>query len=77
MATKGTGNLKNDLNRGLGPAASNIALGDMMETIISNQNYIMAKLDAIGAAGASSTAIATAAGTTNVATKTMVLPSKM
>ena len=77
MGIKGTGNLKNDLNRGLGPAAANAKLGDMLESIISNQNAILAKLDAIGAAGASSAAIATAAGTTNVATRTMVLPSKL
>lgn len=69
--------MKTDLNRGLGPAAANAALGDMLESIISNQNAILAKLDAIGAAGASSAAIATAAGTTNVATRTMVLPSKL
>lgn len=77
MATRGTGNLKTDLNRGLGPAAANAALGDMLESIISNQNAILAKLDAIGAAGASSAAIATAAGTTNVTTRAMVLPSKL
>lgn len=77
MSTKGTGNLKNDLNRGLGPAAYNAKLGDMLESIISNQNAIMAKLDAIGGAGASSAAIATAAGTTNVATRTLVLPSAL
>ena len=77
MATKGTGNLKNDLNRGLGPAASNAKLGDMLETIITTNNAILAKLDAIGAAGASSAAIATAAGITNVATLTQVLPSKL
>jgi hypothetical protein len=76
MSTKGTGNLKNDLNE-MNPPAYNAKLGDMLETIISNQNYIMAKLDAIGGAGASSTAIATAAGTNNVATKTQVLPSKL
>lgn len=76
MTFKGTGNLKNDLNR-MNPVAGNAKLGDMLETIIANQNAIAAKLDAIGAAGASSAAIATAAGTTNVATLAMVLPSKM
>jgi len=75
MSTKGTGNLKNDLNRGLGPAASNIQLGSLLETLISNQNAILAKLDAIGGAGASSAAIATAAGITNASTMKMVLPS--
>ena len=53
MSTKGTGNLKNDLNKST-PAAYNAKLGDMLESIISNQNAILAKLDAIGAAGASS-----------------------
>ena len=77
MSTKGTGNLKNDLNRGLGPAASNAKLGDMLETIITTNNAILAKLDAIGAAGASSAAIATAAGITNVATYKQVLPSAL
>lgn len=76
MATNGTGNLKNDLNKSSPPAA-NAKLGDMLETIISNQNYLMAKLDAIGAASASVAAINTAAGTNNVATKTQTLPSKL
>ena len=76
MSFKGAGNLKNDLNR-MNPAAANIKLGTMLETIITNQNAILAKLDAIGAAGASSAAIATAAGTTNVATYGMTLPSKL
>lgn len=76
MGTKGTGNLKSDLNR-MNPTASNAKLGDMLEAIVSNQNAIMAKLDAIGAAGASSAAIATAAGTTNVATRALVLPSAL
>lgn len=76
MSNKGTGNLKNDLNR-MNPAAANILLGDMLETMIKNQNAILAKLDAIGGAGASSAAIATAAGTTNVATMAMTLPSKL
>ena len=76
MSTKGSGNLKNDLNRGLGPAAKNANLGDMLESIISNQNAILAKLDAIGVASTVG-AINTAAGTTNVATMTLVLPSKL
>ena len=76
MSSKGTGNLKNDLNK-MNPPASNAKLGDMLESIITNQNAIWAKLDAIGAAGASSSAIATAAGTTNVATYTLVAPSKL
>jgi len=76
MSIKGTGNLKNDLNRTT-PAASNAKLGDMLESIITNQNAILAKLDAIGAAGVSSAAIAAAAGTTNVATYTLVAPSKL
>lgn len=76
MATKGTGNLKNDLNR-MNPPATNAKLGDMLESIITNQNAILAKLDAIGAAGASSAAIATAAGITNVATYGLVAPSKL
>ena len=76
MSTKGTGNLKNDLNRTT-PAAANAKLGDMLEAIITTNNAILAKLDAIGAAGVSSAAIATAAGTTNVATMTQVLPSKL
>lgn len=75
-STKGTGNLKEDLNRGLGPAAANIKLGDLLESVISNQNAILAKLDAIGAASANVAAINTAAGTTNVATMSLVLPSK-
>ena len=75
MSTKGTGNLKTDLNR-MNPAASNIALGDLLESIIANQNAILAKLDAIGAAGASSAAIAAAAGITNVSTMSLTLPSK-
>lgn len=77
MATKGTGNLKTDLNRGLGPAAANAKLGDMLESIISNQNAILAKLDAIGAASASVAAINTAAGTTNVSSMALTLPSKL
>ena len=76
MSTKGSGNLKTDLNR-MSPAAYNIKLGDMLEQIISNQNAILAKLDAIGGASASAAAIATAAGTTNVATLAMTLPSKL
>jgi len=76
MSTKGSGNLKNDLNR-MNPAAGNAKLGDMLENVISNQNAILAKLDAIGAAGASSAAIATAAGTTNVASLALTLPSKL
>ena len=76
MSTKGSGNLKNDLNK-MNPAAGNAKLGDMLETIITNQNAILAKLDAIGGASASAAAIATAAGTTNVATYSMTLPSKL
>ncbi|HET8870433.1 MAG TPA: hypothetical protein VFM48_08310 [Aquabacterium sp.] len=71
-STLGTGNAKDELNR-MTPASRHASLGDMLESIISNQNAlianqnaILAKLDAIGAAGASSSAIATAAGTTNV-----------
>lgn len=75
MSTKGTGNLKNDLNKST-PAAYNAKLGDMLESIISNQNAILAKLDAIGA-GADVAAINAAAGTTNVATRALVLPSKL
>jgi len=76
MSSKGTGNLKNDLDR-MNPPAFNAKLGTMLETIINNQNAILAKLDAIGAAGASSSAIAAAAGTTNVATYGMTPPSKL
>lgn len=87
MSNKGTGNLRNDLNR-MNPVASNVKLGDLLEQIasnqnalITNQNAILAKLDAIGGAGASSAAIATAAGTTNVSGKTstvdVTLPSKL
>lgn len=76
MSLKGSGNLKADLNR-MSPTASNVKLGDMLESIISNQNAILAKLDAIGAASASVAAINTAAGTTNAATRTLVLPSAM
>ena len=76
MSTKGTGNLKNDLNR-MNPAAGNAKLGDMLESIISNQNAILAKLDAIGAASASVAAINTAAGTNNVSTMALTLPSKL
>lgn len=83
----GTGNAKDELNR-MNPAAKHASLGDMLESIISNQtalianqNSILAKLDAIGAAGASSSAIATAAGTTNVSGKTatvsVTLPSQI
>lgn len=75
MSTKGTGNLKNDLNR-MNTVASNSKLGDMLESIISNQNAILAKLDAIGAA-ADVAAINTAAGTTNVSTMALTLPSKL
>lgn len=75
MSIKGTGNLKNDLDR-MNPAAANIKLGTMLETIITNQNAILAKLDAIGAA-ADVAAINTAAGTTNVATYGMTPPSKL
>jgi hypothetical protein len=75
MSIKGTGNLKNDLNR-MNPAAGNIKLGDLLENIISNQNAILAKLDAIGAA-ATVGAINTAAGTTNVSTMALTLPSKL
>lgn len=75
MSTKGTGNLKNDLNK-MNPPASNAKLGDMLESIISNQNAILAKLDAIGAA-ADVAAINTAAGTTNVSTMALTLPSKL
>jgi len=76
MSNKGTGNLKNDLNR-MAPTAANAKLGDMLESVISNQNAILAKLDAIGAASASVAAINTAAGTTNVATMALVPPSKL
>ena len=76
MGTKGTGNLKNDLNR-MTPAAANAMLGDMLENIIKNQNAILAKLDAIGAASASVAAINTAAGTNNVSTMALTLPSKL
>jgi len=76
MSSKGTGNLKNDLNR-MAPTAANAKLGDMLESVISNQNAILAKLDAIGAASASVAAINTAAGTTNVATMALVPPSKL
>lgn len=75
MSTKGTGNLKNDLNR-MNTVAANSKLGDMLESIISNQNAILAKLDAIGAA-ADVAAINTAAGTTNVSTMALTLPSKL
>lgn len=75
MSTKGTGNLKNDLNR-MNTVASNSKLGNMLESIISNQNSILAKLDAIGAA-ADVAAINTAAGTTNVSTMALTLPSKL
>lgn len=76
MSNKGTGNLKNDLNR-MNTPASNAGLGDMLENIIKNQNAILAKLDAIGAASASVAAINTAAGTNNVSTMALTLPSKL
>lgn len=76
MGTKGTGNLKNDLDK-MNPPAANAKLGSMLESIINNQNAILAKLDAIGAATASASAINTAAGTTNVATLALVPPSKL
>lgn len=75
MSNKGTGNLKNDLNR-MNTPASNALLGDMLENIIKNQNAILAKLDAIGAA-ATVGAINTAAGTTNVSSMALTLPSKL
>lgn len=64
---KGTGNLKDELNR-MNPASGHAKLGDLLDEIITKHNAVLSKLDAIGAAGASSSAIATAAGTTNVAT---------
>lgn len=64
---KGTGNLKDELNR-MNPASGHAKLGNLLDEIITKHNAVLAKLDAIGAAGASSSAIATAAGTTNVAT---------
>jgi len=75
MSTKGSGNLKRDLNK-MNPAAYNAKLGDMLESIISNQNAILAKLDVIGAA-ADVAAINAAAGITNVSTMALTLPSKL
>lgn len=49
------------------PAANHVKLGVLLQRLITNQNTILAKMDAIGAA-ASIGAINTAAGTTNVST---------
>ena len=69
-------NIKDELNR-MAPATSHAKLGNMLESIISNQNAILAKLDAIGGAGASSAAIAAAAGTGNVAAMALTPPSQL
>lgn len=75
MSTLGR-NVKDELNR-MAPATSHAKLGDMLEKIISNQNAILAKLDAIGGAGASSAAIAAAAGTNNAVTMALTPPSQL
>ena len=66
---KGTGNLKDELNR-MNPASGHAKLGDLLDEIITKHNAVLAKLDAIGAAGASSSAIATAACNDTAATVT-------
>lgn len=43
--TKGTGNLKGDLNK-MNPAASNAKLGDMLDELVTQHNALLAKLDA-------------------------------
>lgn len=43
--TKGTGNLKGDLNK-MNPAAANAKLGDLLDELAAKHNALLAKLDA-------------------------------
>lgn len=45
MATNGTGNLIDELNRCM-PAAAHAKLGDLLQEIITKHNALAAKLDA-------------------------------